>query len=187
MRLGDSPAFALPPTSAFRPVLRGLSVNSGSNGYRPHSSKKIQLIRIPPYWCPSEICWRETLNPFWGQQRAPWIPLRVRTTQVFACTQDERVARGSSNAQDQNLTYSPKFNISFCISVLRSTDSERGSRSPKEEEEHNGILEMWQLLCFLMVTVLFFSNYLVYKVVSVGKSHPLSYSASACILLSGTI
>lgn len=48
-------------------------------------------------------------------------------------------------------------------------------------------LEKWrQICCFLTVKVLFFSNYLVYKVVSVVKSHPLSYSLSVCILLLGT-
>ena len=48
-------------------------------------------------------------------------------------------------------------------------------------------LEKWQQIRgFFTVKVLFFSNYLVYKVVSVAKFHPLNYSLSVCILLLGT-
>ena len=48
-------------------------------------------------------------------------------------------------------------------------------------------LEKWQQLRgFFTVKVLFFNNYLVYKVAPVAKFHPLSCSLSVCLLLLGT-
>ena len=46
------------------------------------------------------------------------------------------------DAQNQNLSYGSKFDISFCSSGLRNAETERGSGNLQEEEEKDGLGKM---------------------------------------------